>query len=192
MVAQLNEQRRETSEAVRHLSVEKLRFQAQTRKLDLDLQKARAETHKLKQENLSLQKRFDEASPDQGTYVLRLDHEHILNELGRLSSSMTRQIELRKSESENVSMTRAMPPSDALQSPWAPGEFNVLDDPVIPDDMAPMLSTSEALALPNFATVEFENRLPLGHTHFLSQRPTQIALSSVRRGQVSTKLKRSS
>jgi hypothetical protein len=26
-------------------------------------------------------------------------------------------------------------------------------------------------------TVEFENRLPLGHTGFLSQRPTQIALN---------------
>jgi hypothetical protein len=87
----------------------------------------------------------------------RDEYENTLDKLGKLSSSVTRAIGSKKSKSksevENVYMTKAMPPSDVLQSPWAqPEQFNMLDNAVVPDDMAPMLSTSEALALPDFDT----------------------------------------
>jgi hypothetical protein len=46
-----------------------------------------------------------------------------------------------------------MPPSDVLKSWTQPDQFDMLDNPVVPDDMAPMLTTSEALAgLPDFDT----------------------------------------
>ncbi|KAJ5117502.1 hypothetical protein N7448_011164 [Penicillium atrosanguineum] len=152
LLVQLNEQRQEASKAAGHFGAEKARFQAQNRKLHLDLQKAKEEVQKVKQERVDLQKRFEESTPDPEAYVLRVDYEQILTEFGMLSSSMTRKIEKMRSDSENVSITKFMPHSDALQSPWAPDEFDVLGNPAIPEDMAPMLSTSEALALPNFDT----------------------------------------
>lgn len=146
LVAQLKGQRQEASEAARHFGVEKARYQAQLRKLT-------SENNELKQKNVDLQKRFDESTPDQGAYVRREEHEQILDELGKLSSSVTRTIGSRKSQSENVYQTTALPPSDVLQSPWVqPAQFDMLENPVVPDDIAPMLSTSEALALPDFDT----------------------------------------
>ena len=125
----------------------------------MDLQAAKEEVRQLKQENLDLQKRFDDSTPDQAIYVRRDEYENTLDELSKLSSSVTRAIGSKKnksmSEVENIYITKDMPPSDVLQSPWVqPEQFNMLDNAVVADDMAPMLSTSEALALPDFDTYE--------------------------------------
>jgi hypothetical protein len=51
----------------------------------------------------------------------RDEYERTLDELGKLSSSVTRTIRLKKSESqsevENIYITKDIPPSDVLQSP---------------------------------------------------------------------------
>ena len=44
-------------------------------------------------------------------------------------------------------------------------------DTLLISHVSPVLETYLSL------TEDFENRLPPGHTHFLSQRPTKIALS---------------
>jgi hypothetical protein len=79
----------------------------------------------------------------------------ILEDLAKVSSSVMRAIESSKSESRNVSLSGAIPPSDVLKSLTQPDQFDMLDNPIVPDDMAPMLTTSEALAgLPDFDTYD--------------------------------------
>ena len=102
---------------------------------------------------MDLQQQLDMANPSQQSYVLREEHERVLEEL---RSSVTRTIEEKKNESQNIYLSGCMPSSDVAQDSWAQHEqFGMLDNPVIPDDPAPMLSASDPLAgLPDFDTYE--------------------------------------
>lgn len=93
-------------------------------------------------------------NPENQTYVLREEHERVLGDLLEVSSSVTRTIESKMSESQNIYLSGYLPSSDVAPNSWAqPEPFGMLDNPIVPDD--PMLSTSDPLAgLPDFETYE--------------------------------------
>ncbi|KAJ5704360.1 hypothetical protein N7536_000049 [Penicillium majusculum] len=141
---------REASDTVRKSSVEKAQLEGQFRKLVLGFNES-------KQKAQDLEKRLDEATLDRENYVSREEHEKALRDLLGPSSSVIKMIESNINASQNVYMSTFMPPSDVAQGPWADesDQFAMLNHPVPPDDMEPMLSTSDPLAgLPDFDTYE--------------------------------------
>lgn len=102
---------------------------------------------------MDLQQHLDMSNLSQQSYVLREEHERVLEDL---RTSVTRTIESKKNESQNVYLSGCMPSSDVAQDSWAQHEqFGMLDNPVMPDNPAPMLSASDPLAvLPDFDTYE--------------------------------------
>lgn len=121
----------------------------------MDLQKAHTDIQALKQEKLALQKQLDESSPDLQSYVPRVEHEQVLDELVTLSATVTKKIESNKDASQNASQTKEMPPSDALhEDSWTNVDLNIFDNTIDPHHLNPMLSTADGLPLANLDNYE--------------------------------------
>lgn len=138
MENQIQEQSQEAAEKDDRYKQERLRYNAQARKVALDLHKATREIN-------ALQKRLDESNPDPQFYVPRVEHEQVLNELGKLSSALTKKIESNKDASQNAFQTKEMPPSDALHEPWTGMDLNMFDETIAPHDLHQILPPSDDL-----------------------------------------------
>lgn len=147
---QLTAQLEKSSDDARKSNVEKVQSNAQVRKLTSELNQSK---HKI----LDLESHLEKATLDSEKYVTREQHEKTLRALLGASSSVIRMIASKISVSNKEDMSSFMSPFDVAQGPWADqsDQFTMLDNPVVPDNMAPMLSTSDPLAdLPDFDMYE--------------------------------------
>ncbi|KAJ6009011.1 hypothetical protein N7522_004027 [Penicillium canescens] len=136
---QLTAQLEKASNAARKCNTEKVRSNAQLRKLTSELNES-------KQKNIDLEQRLKESTVDHQIYLLREEHNRILEDLRKVSSSVSRTIDSRRDETQSIYLSGVKPSSDVAQSSWTQAEQLMLhENQVVPNEMAPIPSTSNCL-----------------------------------------------
>ncbi|KAJ5465975.1 hypothetical protein N7530_009762 [Penicillium desertorum] len=136
---QLTAQLKKASEAARKFNAEKVRSNAQLRKLMSELNESN-------QKNVDLEKRLKESTVDHQIFLLREEHKRILEHLGKLSSSVSRTIDKKRDEFQSTYMSGVKSSSDVAQSSWIQAEqFKLHEDQAFSNEMASMTTTSNSL-----------------------------------------------
>ncbi|OGE47375.1 hypothetical protein PENARI_c047G07439 [Penicillium arizonense] len=136
---QLTAQLKKATDAARKFNAEKVRFNAQLRKLTSELNES-------KQKNVDLEQRLKESTVDHQIHILREEHKRILEELGRVSSSVSRTIDSKRDESQSIYLSGVNSSSDIAQSSWTQAEQLMLhDDQVVPTGLTSIPPTSNSL-----------------------------------------------
>ncbi|KAJ6050186.1 hypothetical protein N7444_006902 [Penicillium canescens] len=141
----LTSQLKEAADTARRWNFEKAQLQGKVRKLLSELNES-------KQKTQELEKRLDDATLDSTNYVSRKEHEKILKELFDASSSVTKMVEAGINASQNAYISTFLSDSDVAQGSWLDQskQFDMLDNPVVPDVNASTFSMPDPPALPGF------------------------------------------
>lgn len=130
--------------------MENARLTAQVRQLAAKNQSAMNEIRQWKQ-------KFDDATSEFQDHVPREEVQRMLREIHDDAVSFADRIGSRKNESENMHLFSALPGSNVVQgqATWQgqqdqQGQFNVLQDPVLPENVGSMFPAADDEGLPEF------------------------------------------